>query len=190
MKVARGQWLYPVFAPIAHKHGKYSRMICEENGKLMIIWIQRYKFTHPFKGVVTFSLLPIGVVPYWRYTLAIITKVVVGCQQRTMSLGETLGKLFMDMENASDELLALGESQMYRFKKLYKTALTKYTIWKGYGRSEYTLERFVRHCGGVDGKAAALSVAYYEDNGGQSSNSQFLFGTASQFRRDDGTESR
>jgi hypothetical protein len=189
LKVEGGQWKYPVFAPIGYKHGSYSRTINDEaKGKSIIIRIQRYKFTHPRKGVVTFSLLPSGVVPYWRHPLSIITHTVVKWAQSGWSVYTTLENLFSDVEEASEELLnSIGVTQMYRFKKLYETALMKYTIWKGYGRSEYTLDRFVRYCGGVDGKAAALNVSYYEGNGAQANNSQFLFGVASQFRRHDGT---
>jgi hypothetical protein len=183
-KVKCGEWVYPSYTMIAHKHGAYYRLVFNEKGKFGKIRIQRYLYKHSGKGTATFSLLVKGVIPYSKYPLCLVTQAMTTWAGSGWSIYKTLDTLFTNLPDASEELLNMGLTQMYRFKKLYEMALIKYAFWNRYARGGYALEMFIRQCckqGCLN--AERLSVAYYEGNGGHEQNSQFLFGTASQFRK-------
>lgn len=81
-----------------------------------------------------------------------------------------------------DELYNIGVSHIYHFSRLYEMARRKYLLWQK-GNLKYSLERFIRHCSRNNYRyAEVLVIKYYEDNGGYTDNSHFLFGRASQFR--------
>lgn len=81
-----------------------------------------------------------------------------------------------------EESLDIGQSHIYQFMKIFKQAYIKYKIFKKL-TTDYLFDRFIRFCGKYKYRnAEILSIEYYTSNGGYIKNSQFLFGTASQFR--------
>lgn len=81
-----------------------------------------------------------------------------------------------------EESLDIVESHIYQFKKIFKQAYIKYKIYKKL-ISDYLFERFVRFCSKYKYRnSEIINIEYYTGNGGYIKNSQFLFGTASQFR--------
>ncbi len=97
------------------------------------------------------------------------------------STSRTVEKIFPG-EDIDESLLEITESHIYQFIKDFKLALTKYRIWKNKS-TNYTLEKFIKDCSYNNYRdTEVLSIEYYTSNGGFLKNSQFLFGTASQFR--------
>lgn len=98
-------------------------------------------------------------------------------------MSATIKNIFSDIAEAGDSLLNMEAAQLRQFIRLSESARIKYRHWKKLPTS-YALEQFIEYCS-RDGyrRAKALALEYYADNGGYIKNSQFLFGTASQFRK-------
>ena len=97
-------------------------------------------------------------------------------------INKTVADIFTEIKDASERLTNIEPPQLSGFIKLFESALIKYKIWKKISQT-YSLERFVEYCShNKYEQAEQTGVEYYEGNGGGIRNSQFLFGTASQFR--------
>lgn len=167
----------------AVKHGSYNRRAFDEKGNFIKdLKIQRWRCRMKAKKTKTFSALPEQLMPYSRYPVKTVTGILSRWKRFGGDTGKALETTFKKIENISDELLDTGESQVYRFIKIFERARDKYIIWKRLNRG-WSLESFIGLCSLNNYcHAEALSMSYYAGNGGYINNSQFLFGRASQFR--------
>lgn len=149
------------------------------------ILIQRYicrNHQRLGKLPLTFSLLPAGLRPYGIYSIKIMSYCLSAWLIHGRKLNKTVADIFTEIEDASERLVNIEPPQLSGFIKFFEGALRKYKIWKKIEQT-YSLERFIEYCSrNKYEKAEQTGVDYYESNGGAIRNSQFLFGTASQFR--------
>lgn len=154
--------------------GYYYRQVIDENGTYFKEFpIARYICEKKGKRIVedkTFSLLPYQLVPYVKYSIDFIVRVL----SEEKSINQTL-----------DKYAQISDSkQLYRFKKIIDIAKEK-LVSGGFLINEenliaYSLSYQSRYyeirgpCG--------LGLDYYLNNGQYYENSWFLFGCASQFR--------
>ena len=179
----RKEWEFPKFKDY-WGNGYYIRkhVISETNEVIERLLIKRYVKKKKVKGKeVTKSLLPCQLSPYKKYSIKVMTHVMALWEKTKGKIRDTLDSI--SFEGVCDELNNTIEQQVYYIKKIFDLGRDKYIIWKKLNRS-YNLGTFIRLCSQNQCKAAeSMSVSYYTGNGGYINNSQFLFGTASQFRR-------
>ena len=162
-----------------------ARYICERKGG---------------RGVVsdkTFSVLPYQLVPYTKYSVPFIIKMLKAKHIEDLSISK-LQDLVANF--GEDEILAISSDQLYDFKKLIRDAVNKIMATGHYQefREEVSLmsteqERVVLfiefslcfECFKINPMIrgpCGLHYDFYLNEGGYLRNAPFLFGTPYQFR--------
>ena len=154
--------------------GYYFRQVIDEKGTYFKEFpIARYLCQEKGKRILddkTFSLLPYQLVPYVKYSIDFIVRVL----SEEKSIKETLDK-YAQMSDSK---------QLYRFKKLIEIAKNR-LLTGGFLNHQ---ENFITY--GLSYQSqyyeirgpCALGLDYYLQNGQYYENSWFLYGCASQFR--------
>ena len=179
----RKEWEFPKFKDY-WGNGYYFRkhVISETDEVIERLLIKRYVKKKKVKGKeVTKSLLPCQLSPYKKYSIKVMAYVMSHWEKTEGKIRDTLDSISFD--GVCDEINDTIEQQIYYIKKTFDLGRKKYLVWKKLNRT-YSLESFIQLCSRHNYcHAETLSMSYYAGNGGYISNSQFLFGTASQFRR-------
>lgn len=179
----------------------YTREAVDEKGTYFkALPIARFKCCGKGRKMVfhnTFSLLPYQLIPYSKYSISFVMKII-----EMLSVGHlAIDKILDNVANFNDrEILQLCARKIRDFKKLILLAQEKILTKKAYGSEiEITLNTrnitqrlklFVEFayefvCNKADHSIrgpCALAYDYYLLNGSFQNNAQFLFGTPSQFR--------
>lgn len=190
IEVRAGRWVFPDYygkrCPVCRrlkctcKHAFYSRQAFTEDNKKHIPDLPIKRYRCKIKGV-TISLLPVPLIPYHKYPVRTLSYIADWWRKLGGRVSETTANIFQEEEEVSIKLLDIEPAGVYGFIQLFQDALTKYRIWQ---KRAYSLTEFIVYCSGNDYcQAQSLALEYYESNGGYATNSQFLFGRASQFRR-------
>lgn len=179
--VERGEWEFPAFdecCPIcggekcAVRHGSYSRPVIEEDGKQMDIRVMRYKCKRKRKvGAVahrTFSLLPHRVIPYHRYSAAVVYQTFKHAVN-----GGTEGAL--DALQAIFEKLC--ERSVFFVVLLFQAAFHLLIAGKFVQQTHLWKEAVISLVEDYSGGLPELIVAFY------AAEQQFLLGIPSQHRK-------
>ncbi len=176
-----GRWPYPKPEKGYESNGYYKRKATAENGEAIEnLKIKRIKSINGDKP--TKSYLPDVLIPYHRYPVTIMSQILNFWQIKKLSINETLNKIcdiFGKKMSAAESTIFynLSGAQLYKFKKIFSEALTKYIVWQKMARS-YRLDKFIADCSSDDYEYVhILSNNYY-----QSCDNRFLFGIPSQLR--------
>lgn len=158
----------------------------------------------------TFSLLHYHLVPYYKYSIPFIIKVLKAKHIKGLSL-KSLQDYIADFsdtgtqEDGCDGYIELSTSRIYSFQELIKATITKLLIRQYYRELTIRLYKCIgRGSGETDSievflefskefqccklsmpirGPCALSYDFYLEGGSYFLNSHFLFGTPSQFRK-------
>lgn len=169
-----------------YKSFPVARFLCNRKGSEQVT---RHK---------TFSLLPYQLIPYTKYSLPFIIKVLKLRYIEDRSIYK-LQEYLAAVEEANNIYLDLSVSRIYWFKQLALECIDKILAagyYKEAGRElqqpsqQERIKRFIEfterfHCWKIKPYIrgpCALSYDYYMEGGGYFRNIHFLFGTASQFR--------
>ena len=189
--------------PICHKsgcaefHGFYYREVIDENGTIFKSFpIARYKCNSKGRKKVkhtTFSLLPYQLIPYCKYSIDFIFRIMKYWKKEKHTIMETLNLAF----NLLDQDKGLSSTQIYKFAKLLESVFEKLIV-SNIERVNYTdftdknekLKYFIDYCDKFCSTKfevmirgpTSLNIHFYLSNGGYLENASFLFGTPSQFR--------
>lgn len=172
---------YTFCCPICHGedccrfHGYYYRQVIDEKGTYyknfpIARYICRGKGEKSFRHK-TFSLFPYKLIPYCKYSIDFIFSVI------NFWISESNFETFKKYTELASIL------QIYRFQRLIINTSEKYLI-----SQDESMEDFIKFCNEYEScyyeirGPTALNLDYYLSNGKYIENSQFLFGTASQFR--------
>lgn len=176
--------------------GFYYRKVVDENGTFYKRFpILRYECKRKgFKNVDhrTFSLLPIPLIPYTKYSIPFIFKVLKKRHLEGKSINEALDFVAEMQDNG---VICIHPATLYGFEKLFVKSTEK-ILTSGFLREFAVLilipdilprlKRFLEALEGrTDGRArdpCALGGEFYLEGGGYARNAHFLFGTPSQFR--------
>lgn len=183
-EVRRGKFSFPDYSfccPICEGkdccifHGYYYRQVIDEKGTYFKEFpIARYICTDKGKketGHKTFSLLPYKLIPYSKYSIDYIFMVINFW--RDNSNFET----FRNYEEVSSII------QLYRFLEIIKATSEKSLVSEGEAPEDFVefCNEYISSNNEIRGPTG-LNLDYYIRNGRNTENSQFLFGTAFQFR--------
>lgn len=163
--------------------GNYHRTVVTEDGtRINKFPVFRYQCTAQRRKLGqhrTFSLLPAPLIPYRRPSQHFVMAVmkIWSDAQLTLDLRlERISHLFA----AGSAAETLGTSHGYDYAGLLLETGQKLSLWKGIPFANLT--QIVNWIVAYSGGAVALSLDYYAAHGSFKQNSQFLFGTPSQFR--------
>ena len=163
-----------------------ARFLCNRKGSELV---SRHK---------TFSLLPYQLIPYTKYSLPFIIKVLKLRYIEDRSIYK-LQEYLAAVEEADNIHLDLSVGRIYGFKKLVMETIDKILAFGYYKEAETEfqqpsdgerIKRFIEFAEGfrclkikpcIRGPCA-LSYDFYMEGGSYFLNSHFLFGAASQFR--------
>jgi hypothetical protein len=182
--------------------GYYHRPVFDENGTYykafpIARFLCRRKGDKPIVDHRTFSLLPHQLIPYSKYSIPFIFKVLNSIHIEDKSVMEV--QTYLSGFEQVGIYVDLSASSIYRFKRLVLEAINKLLSSAGYPEAEKILQQssvyhrikaFIlfartfwcyktRPC--IRGPCA-LSYDYYMRGGGWFRNNYFLFGIPSQFR--------
>jgi hypothetical protein len=190
--------------------GCYERQVIDENGRYFQDFpVPRFlckgkgtfKSPHQHK---TFSLLHYHIVPYWKYSIPFIIKVLNARHVEKMSLEALLDYIsdFTSRDSRGSYYVELAPSRIASFNRLIKTAIGKICANAYYAYNPKLIEKFYTDSPGKQIKQfllfsldfqcdkfhypirgpCAVAVDYYLNGGSYFLNSDFLFGKPSQFR--------
>lgn len=204
VKVNRGEYDLPDFSdycPICSREncarflGYYYRPVVTKEGIYYEAFpIIRYKCRN--KGNkkikdVTFSLLPHELIPYVKYSIEFIFRILYDIHVNNMSEKEALDII---TQFCSEEILCISPVSVYNFKCCILKGIERLCISKLYDEIKgiintpdrfYRLRLFVLYLHSINHIRVPCDYSYdfYVNNGGYKTNSQFLWGTPYQFRR-------
>ena len=163
--------------------GNYHRTVVTEDGtRINNFPVFRYKCTAQRRKPGqhrTFSLLPAPLIPYRRPSQNFVMTVMQGWIATQQTIDQKLERI-SHLLAAGSVAETLGASHGYDYAGLLLETGQKLSLWKGISFTDLTqiVNWIAAYCGG----ALALSLDYYAAHGSFKQNSQFLFGTPSQFR--------
>ena len=182
--------------------GYYKRPVIDENGTYykafpIARFLCRRKGNTPIVNHRTFSLLPYQLVPYSKYSILFIFKVLKSIYVEDKSIMEV--QTYLSNFEKTGIYVDLSASSIYGFKKLVVEAINKLLSSTYYPDAEKLLQqpsdknrikaliRFAQafRCYKISPcirGPCALSYDFYMQAGGWLRNSYFLFGTPSQFK--------
>jgi len=180
-------------------HGYYTRKVVDENSTYFKEFpIARFKcygkgFIKGCKGR-TFSLLPYQLVPYIKYSIPFILKVLKARHIEGLSIYRV--QEYIDSLCEGD-ILTLDADQFLYFRLLVEGAIGKILVENNYKENkkffEFTGEELLKYfihfaedfsCHKIDvciRGPCSLGLDYYLTGGGYLNNAYFLFGTPYQF---------
>jgi hypothetical protein len=191
--------------------GYYYREVVDEDGRYYPDFpVPRFechgKGGHRIVPHRTFSLLHYHLVPYWKYSIPFIIKVLRARHIKGLSL-KSLQDYIADFTGAGvglyaeDDYIELSAGRIYSFKRLIREAVIKLLISSYYqeltgrlqncsGSETETIKIFLGFSKEFECRKVsvpirgpcALSYDFYLQGGSYFCNSRFLFGTPSQFR--------
>lgn len=188
------EWEFPSFkeecaiclrSNCAKGNGYYCRNgFDNDNSYIRGIPIKRYVcITHKKSGKdpKSFSLLLSCLSPYRKYSLRIMSYCAGIWKKCKGKITEAVNNLWRE-EDVDEELSKIEESHVMQFLNVIGSALRKYALWKKV--HDCGMEEFIDYINNDGCRGAEmLHREYYDEHGGYMSNSHFLFGKASQFRR-------
>lgn len=191
-KVKNKTWEFPSYkdccaickrSECACGNGFYDRPVVEKEEVIPDLCIKRFLCT---TTGTTFSLLPNQLVPYSKYRISLMTYILELWNKCKKNIDAVLEEIVAVTSTTGDICTQIyDELNIYRiiyFRQIFESAIIKYRIWKKLNY-EYRLETFIRYCSNkYYCTSEILNNKYYYANGGYQTNSQFLFGKASQFR--------
>jgi hypothetical protein len=182
--------------------GYYQRPVIDENGtyyKALPVarYLCRRKGGQPIVDHKTFSLLPYQLVPYSKYSIPFIFRVLKSIYVQGQSVMEV--QTYLSRSQQTGIYIDLGAASIYGFKKVILEAISKLLSSAYYPDAEKIVHQSRNHqrikafvsfaqafcCYKVSPcirGPCALSYDFYMQGGGWFRNSYFLFGTPSQFR--------
>lgn len=183
--------------------GYYERQVIDEKGTYYKAFpIGRYKCRRKGWSLVvdhvTFSLLPYQLVPYTRYSIPYIIKVLTLRHIEGKSIYQ-LQDYLASFDNGEEQYLDLNGASLYFFRALVLESIDKMLVSGNYPETEKefsqpgSLERLKMFIGFAESfecfgakpsirGPCGLSYDFYLQGGGYFRNSYFLFGSPSQFR--------
>lgn len=140
----------------------------------------------------TFSLLPSQLIPYSKYSIPFVTKIMKAWHLEGKSIKEKLDYL---SEMESKGIVCIGVSTLCSFQRVFRTAVEKILTTGFFPKihrylnipdSLIQIRNFIAFLSGeYEGHSrdpCNFAHQFYLWNGGIKNNSSFLFGTPSQFR--------
>lgn len=204
VKVNRGEYEFPDFSdycPICSREncarflGLYYRPVVSKEGIYYKDFpISRYKCKK--KGNkkikdITFSLLPHELIPYVKYSICFIFRILNDIYVNNMS-----EKVALDITSrfCDEEVLCISPATVYNFKCCILKGIDRLGISKLYDEIKdiintpdrfYRLRLFILYLFGIKHIRSPCEYSYefYVKHGGYKTNSPFLWGTPYQFRR-------
>ncbi len=183
--------------------GYYTRVVIDENGiNYNEFPIARYlcqgKGERSPDADATFSLLPYQLVPYTRYSIPFIIKILKAQHEEGLSISK-----FQDYlaSFGQDDILSINLDQILGFKQIVLEAVHKITSTEHYEQlkeqvgtkttDQQIVIAFIEFASGFEccktdpsvNGASGLNYDFYLNGGGFIQNARFLFGTPYQFRK-------
>ena len=201
VKVKRGEYEFPDFndyCPIcsstncARFLGYYNRPVVTKEGIYYKDFpIIRYKCRNngnKRQKHVTFSLLPHELIPYVKYSVEFIFKILFDIYVNDLSEKSALDII---SQLCNEEVLSISPASVYNFKCLILNSIDKLNISGFYDEIKYLMNSddrvklFVLYLYEVHPVRAPSDYGYdfYKAHGFYKTNSPFLWGTPSQFRK-------